>query len=431
MDVRLPPLVLLLGLGAALPAAAQRTALVVRPDAPETAYAARYSQGLLLEARLTVDGAAVNGGAYDPPLRVAFSLAPADDPDAAFVVDDPVVGADGVARARLTLVDGRYGGQLFTGTGTLPEEAFPYVVTAEFLGRNPPTLGECQAVDAGPAPVDDAGVPTRLCAATDTASLLAGAELPDLVLDEVGEVSLGDTVTLVATLVDPNGEAPQAGTEVDGDGPLPIVGGTVSFFFDVDGNGRPSLDERLGTDDTDENGIAVYELFLDPVFIDQGDFEQGVHVQYAGDERRFAVAGDSSRVNVLALDPVPSKTILEADPETAPADGFSIVKITVKLVDGDNGILDLNAPEHDVEVTTDLGTIAETERDPLTGFYTAELRASRAGGDAKVGVVVDGAQGPTITVTFVKEGCACVSTTTEPTAGAAILLALLLARRRR
>jgi MYXO-CTERM domain-containing protein len=419
MDARIASLVLL----AASSAAAQRTTLVVRPDAPDTPYAARYSQGLVLEAQLTADGAPVVGE------RVVFELAPTADPDASFVIEDPVTDGAGIARARLTLVDGRYGGQTFTGTGTTPDEATPYTVTATFLGLNPPTLGECQATDAGPA-VDDGG-PTRLCAAEDTASLRVGAELPSLVLDEVGEVSLGDTITLVATLVDPTGDAPQAGTALDGDGPVPIAGGTVSFFFDVDGNERPSLDERLGTDDTDESGIAVFELFLDPVFIDQGDFAQGVHVQYAGDERRFSVAGDSSRVNVLALDPVAAKTIIEVDPETVPADGFSTVKITVKLVDGDNGILDVNAPEYDVVVTTDLGTISDpAARDPLTGFYVAELKAARAGGTATIGVLVDGAPGPTAEVEFVKEGCACVSTS-GPAPAAALVLLVVVARRRR
>lgn len=410
------------------PARAAPTLLEPNPAEGGAAWTARYSQGVLLTARLTSRGAPVVGE------RVVFKIARADAPDDEFLLADPVTDGTGLATARLTLVDGRYGGRTFQGQGTDPAEGLPYVVTLEFLGRNPPSLAECQAeADAGPADVDDggtaadAGAPVRLCAATAAGELRVALELPTLQMAQGNELSLGETVTLQATLVDPNGDAPEAGLDVDGSDPKPIEGGTVSFFYDVDGNGRPSLSERLGTATTDASGVARFEFTADPQFVTAGDFESGLHVQFAGDDR-YTIAGDATRLTVLTSEPDPGRTLLEVDPQTAPADGFTIVKLRAKLVDQFNNLLGTDAPSFPVVFTADLGTLVnEPRRDPTTGFYEQDLRAPRAGGTAVIGVTVDGAAGPTSQVEFVKDGCACVSGGgLSGRGGAGVLFALLL-----
>ncbi len=389
-------------------AAAVPTRLALRPEQPQEAWTASYSQAVMLRARLVrADGEPLAGE------RVAFRLVRADDEDSGFLIEDPVTDAEGYATARLTLVDGRHGGQTFVGRAETPElPGERYLVRARFRGA---TFAEdCDDPDAGPFP--DGGA-EELCDAEDELELYVGLEKSTLVIAPGIEVQLGDVVQLVATLTDDNGDAPVAGTAIDGNGPVPLVGRRVGFFYDVDGSGSPQENERIVCENTGEGraltngeGRAACDFHADPAFIRTANVLDGIHAQFGGDDK-YSLAGGAQAIRVSAGRPAPGLTLLDITPAEARADGFSLLVIRARLVDEVNNLLGLDDPSYDVGFTTDLGTLeGEVERDALTGHYRQTLKAPRQAGDATVQVVIDEVPGSTAQARFEGGGgCSCKS----------------------
>lgn len=380
-------------------------------------YAAEYSQGLTLELGVTAqDGAPIEG-------RVSVELRPDDGGDVVLVTEpDVTVDAAGRARVRLTLVDGRYGDTSFSSA----PDGFAYTLTARYRGAGVPlpdaTDPDCQPDAVG---VDDG----RLCPQTATAPLVVRPEVPALAFAEDIVMAIGDTVTLAATLVDETGDAAAAGEALDGSAPKLLEGLPVRFFYDVDADGRPSADERLGEAVTNAFGVAAFPFTADPTFVTAGILEAGLHAEFPGD-RRYAIARTSVRVTINASAPDPARTIIEATPDTLSANGVDESIIRIRLVDENGNILGPDADEVDVDVSADLGRLIDgVERDPLDGSYEVVLRAGREGGSAKITVTVAGVAAGETSVTIVgAQGCTCTSAT-----GAPLLVAVvaLLRRRRR
>jgi MYXO-CTERM domain-containing protein len=418
---------------AALPAAAAGTVLEVNPAGGGAAYEADYSQAVLVTVKLTrADGSGVVGE------RVNLKLQRGDDADTEFLFDDPVTAADGSAVGRLTLVNGRHGGQTFVAAAPTTDVAGErYVITATFLGDSN-ALG-CDTLDAGPAA--DAGADAgadggvaddTLCDAEATGELFVALEDTKLAIEPGNEVQLGETLRVLATLVDDNGDAEEAGTDLDGPAPVPLSGKRVSFFYDVSGNGRPELNERIQCantmdtgSETNAQGIAACDFFADPSFVDTVNVADGLHAQFAGDEQ-YALSGAAQSIIVAPGPPDPARSLIEATPESLPADGFSLVEIRATLVDAANNLLGVDDPAYGVSFTTDLGTLeGDAERDPVTGQYLQTLKTAPRPGTATVQIVVDGAPGADVRVTFEdRGGCTCDSASPTPTFGALGLLLL-------
>jgi len=383
----------------------------------EATYAAEYSQGLNLELTLTDGGGAPVAG------RVSVELQ-RDDGGAVILVTEPdvLVDAAGRARVRLTLVDGRHGDSTFSSA----PDGFPYTLRARFRGAGVPlpdvTDPDCQPDAVG---VDDG----RLCPQTATAPLVVRPDVPALAFAEDIVMDIGDTVTLAATLTDETGDAAAAGEAIDGTAPKLLEGLPVRFFYDVDADGRPSADERLGEALTNAFGVAAFDFVADPAFVVAGVLESGLHAEFPGD-RRYAIARTSVRVTINATAPDPAQTIIEATPDTLTANGVDESIIRVRLVDENGNILGPDADEVDVDVTASLGRLIDgVERDPLDGSYEVVLRAGREGGTAKITVTVDGAPAGETNVTIVgPEGCTCTSLSGTPLL---VALVALLRRRRR
>lgn len=400
----------------AMPASAGPSILALNPDAEGAPWVARYSQAVELTARLVdEDGAPLAGR------RVSLFLHREGEPSAEFLVADPITGADGVASGRLTLVDGRHGGQRFFGASPTPETpGARYIVRASFPGDEGAAGCEGIPTDAGPADAGLSALPA--CASEAEGDLFVALEIPSLVLAPGNEVRLGETVDLIATLADDNGNAPTAGTGTDGDEPAPLAGRTVAFFYDADGNGRPSAGERLGTAETNGQGRAVYAFLADPTFVRAQNVESGLHAQFGGDDQ-YALAGAQQSLLVTPGEPDAVRTVLEVTPDELLADGFSLVELRATLVDLYNNLLGPDDEPFDVRFTASMGTLeGVAERDPLTGQYVQSLKAPRAGGEARVQVFVEGAPGREATVTFTSPGCGCKGT---GDAGPLALLALL------
>lgn len=397
--------------GLCAPAAlAAPTALVLNPENVGDPYVAEFSQGVTVRALLVTT-------AGDPVVgeRVNLKLRLGDDADTEFLFADPVTDAQGVATGRLTLVNGRYGGETFPARapeGDVPGER--YVITATFLGDGG-ALG-CDGLDAGP-PAGDAGADGTLCDAETTAELFVQPEVSTLVLAPGNEVQLGETLRLFATLTDENGNAPEAGTATDGDTPVPLSGRSVSFFYDVDGNGSPALNERIQCENTGETtattngqGIAACDFLADPSYVDTINVENGIMAQFGGDDF-YSVAGASQSLTVSPGPPEASRTILSVDPELVPADGFSIVTVDASLVDAANNVLTIDDPIYDVSFETSIGTLeGPAERDVISGHYLQQIQATREAGRATVQVIVEGVPGAEIRVEFTEAGCSCDET---------------------
>ncbi|MFZ9885954.1 MAG: invasin domain 3-containing protein [Myxococcota bacterium] len=420
--MRSTPLVLLL---VSVPALSRPTILTLRPEAPNDPYSARYSQALLVKAELVDDA-----GQPVAQQRVTFRLHPADDESAAFVFSDPVTDAVGRAEARLVLVNGSHGGQTFTAAAPTSESpGAHYVIEARFAGDA--FAEDCEPESA--APVDD-----DLCAAVTTHDLYLLPENTTLTLQPGIEVELGGTVMLMASLQDDNGDAPAAGIDTDGTAPRPLAERRVSFFYDLNGNGRPELAERIGCANgeagaagpmTDARGIASCAFVADPSYVDTRNVEDGIHAQFGGDAQ-YALAGASQALYVRAAPPDAARTQLEVNPAEAPADGFSRISVTATLVDGAGNPLGADDPAYQVRLETDLGEFdGEVGRDLLTGQYRGTLVAPRTGGEATVFVFVDDVRGTQATVRFVSQGCSSMSVVEAD--GALWGLLLLFIRRRR
>ena len=361
--------------------------------------------------------------------RLEFSLQRGDEEENAFLSGDPITDASGRAVARLTLVNGRHGGQEFPAGEITPEsQGEPYTVTIHFPGSldaNDP-LCDITATDGGTQPAD-AGAPSGLCPSTNDVDLFVGLETVTLELEPGNRVALSDELVLLATLVDPNGDASVAGTDIDGTEPVPLADRTVSFYFDLDGNGSPSIDERLGNTQTDQTGLAAFNFFADPALIPAGDFEKGLHTQFGGDAY-YGFAGGSARATI---DPGPAdatRTLISATPESAPANGASIITVEAILVDAAGNVLGVDAPDFSVSFETDLGTIQGdgAERDLLTGAYHQDLLAPREAGYATIQVIVDGEKGAEMDYLFSDAGgCSC-DATSESKNPTALIFAFLM-----
>jgi hypothetical protein len=366
--------------------AADNTTLVVPPT-----YAAHYSQAVDLQATLTDESGPVAG------VRVQFRVATDGVPE--FLVDDPVTDANGVAHARLVLVDDAAHNRTFKGAPT----GQPYVVTARFLGDNVPPA------DCGNGTHDG----TR-CPSEATSSLALSLETPTLAITPGTAGGLGDTVTLSASLDDDNGDAPASGTAIDGSGKKLLAGLPIGFFFDLNHDGRPSADELIDTGTTNDLGVASVTFKLDPLFVKAGVFDDGIQARFDGDDH-YAIVGASSRIDIHAGPAKADKTLLTATPNSLPANGFALVELRATLVDAFGSVLDVNSPEVTVAFTTNLGFLqGKPARDELTGQYTQSLRVGRKGGTAHVTMTVDGQPGPSVDVVFTGgDSCACVTSTTS------------------
>jgi hypothetical protein len=399
-----------------------------------TSLSARYSQAVALEVTLAQDGDPLDGSvACDVPAtglvelcRVRFELVPTDDSDEVILITEPDVVVDGAgrARARLTLVNGRHGGATFPSD----PDGFSYTVTARFLGAGVPqpdaTDPDCQP---GAPDVDDG----TLCPQTGTAILLVTPEVPALEFAQDIVMNVGDSVTLAASLVDETGDADAAGEAIDGGAEKVLEGVSIRFFYDVDADGRPSADERLGEAVTNSAGVAAFEFFADPTFVQAGTFEAGLHAEFAGDDH-YALARGSVRLTLNAGGADPAATIIEVTPDSLNGNGVDEAVITVRLVDDNGNILGPDSPDADVTIATDLGRLLDSvDRDPLDGTYGQILRAPRQGGTATITVTVDGEDAGTASVAIVgREGCTC-GTSSLPAALAFSALLPMLARRRR
>lgn len=418
----------LLPLAAALaaPAAwAGPSFLVLNPSEPGAPWAARYSQAVLIDVLLHDESGPVAGG------QVVVEVILDGEVDGVLLLPQPTDGT-GRTTARLTLVNGRHGGATFPAQEPEGELAGQrYRVVATFAGD----LDANHPVCNGDAGVLDGGA-EGLCPSRAEGELFVTPETVAIELEPGNRVELGEELQLIATLVDPNGDAAVGGTAVDGDEPKPVQGASISFFFDLDGNERPSLDELLGRDDTDANGFATFTFVADPAIFPAGEFEQGLHVQFGGDDR-YAVAGAAGRVTIDTGAPDPDRCVIEVATEgELVADGTSRIDLRGILVDNANNILGVDAPDHVVSFTTDLGTILEEGalRDPITGHYQQQMRVPDQEGTANVTIVVDGEPGATLPVFFVGRGCSCASAPrTGALPGAALALVVLggLVRTRR
>ena len=412
------------------------TTVMVRPEAPGDAYVARYSQAVLLSARLLDDSGAPVAGR-----RVSFFLQHQGEESSRFLIFDPFTAADGVAQARLVLTAGSHGqADFLAGVPGPDSDGEPYEVIVRFAGDVAADDPAC-AVDAGV--LVDGGVPADggepevlLCPSEDTLPLYLAVETTTLVVAPGNDGALGSALTLIATLTDPNGDAPQEGDAVDGTEPKGIEGASVDFFYDLDQNGSPSLNERIGTATTNRDGQAVIDFVADPaVGVVAGLYDRGIHAQFGGDER-YGLSGGAAALTITPGEPDATRTLLTADVTEVPADGFSEVAITATLVDVFNNPIGVDAPPADVSLTTSLGEIVEPpELDLLTGDYHAVFKAGFEAGTATVQVVVNGEPGATLDITLLEQPfCNCDAASNQgwpPAAVGIAALGLLLRRRRR
>lgn len=419
---------------------AEPTTLVANPADPGEAYVARYSTSLVVQAKLEEAGAPLSGA------LVGFYARRVGDSDGGstaltdeFLFADGFTAADGVVTARLRLIEGAHGQDDFIAAPPSPASpGEPYRLRMVYVGDLPegdpgclppaPTDGGVDIGDGGPA---DAGPPPEVptCSSEVEVDLFVSSETSTLVLAPGNEVALGESIPLIATLTDEDGDEPAEGeVEVE----KPIGGRTITFFYDLDGNGSPASNERLGTAQTNNNGQAVFDFVADPTYVVAGVQPEGIHAQFGGDNQ-YGLSGASGALTVFAGGPDPDNTLLSAEPQELPSNGFATSTITAILVDAFNNPLDLDSPDQDVNFTTTLGEISDIERDIVTGDYVATLTASREAGDAVVTVEVNGVPGSSITVRMLAAGCDCDQATGEgwSTLWAAFVLGALLLRRRR
>lgn len=403
-------------------AQAMPTGLVLHPSAPGDTWQARYSQALTLEAKLSDD----NGDAVINR-RVSFFVARVGDEESEFLLEDPLTDVQGIARARLTLVDGRYGGQEFSAAAVTPEtDGQEYTVRVSFLGDADAENCDGTHADGGLPALADGGAETvSLCASQAQKSLYVSLENTRLSLQPGNEVKLGESIELVALLEDPNGDAPLTGTDEDGDDASGIEGRSVSFYYDADGNGRPSAAERLGSAETDASGRARFSFLADPAYVRAQNIDSGLHVQFGGDDR-YALSGAEQALYVFPGEADVSRTVLTATPDAAQADGFSIIEIRATLVDSYNNLLDAEQDFYDVRFESSLGVLeGSVERDPLSGQYWQNLQAPRTGGESTIQVFVADEAGPEVRVDFTGGGCGCTSQSDRAMFSWLIILSLL------
>jgi Invasin, domain 3 len=385
----------------ALTAADARAALHTQLSFNDDSYAAEYSQGIPVSITLSLaDGATpVDPAACGSPCRVSFSIARADDPDSEALLvpePDPTIDALGQSDKRVVFVDGAHGDFAFVAS----DAGVAYTLTARFLGFGNPTVDEClpETPDA-----DDGD----LCPAEATVTLTLTSEVPAIILTDGREGALGDVVQLSATVSDPNGDARLDSTDLEGAAEKLLEDVTVRFFYDADGDGRPDGNELIDEAQTNALGVAALDFTLDPQFVRAGDYTTGIHAEFSGDDR-YGVTRASTRLIVRPAAVNPAATLLEIEPKEVPADGNSTITLRARLVDQFNNLLDETSDPYDVEFKVELGSLEkDVVRDPNNGSYRQTLRATREGGTGTVTVFVDGVEGASAEVTFVREGCQC------------------------
>lgn len=410
--------------------AAQFTALSI--DAPTLA-APRYSQAIevVVHFTLATDSAAIPGTRCPQGCRVQVFVGPEAEPGSFYAVFDPVVDAEGKASTRLTFVDGRYGSDSHF---VAADDGEPWILRACFLGQGVAPGAPCEPSPATAcaegATEEDNG---DLCPSSVTRVVELFPEIPSLSLGLGFEGKLGDDLVVSAEVSDANGDAAPGGTDVDGPQPTLLVGVPVQFFYDLDNDGRPSLNESIGTAETNAAGVASLSFTLDPAFVRAGTYDSGIHAEFSGDDR-YGVGRSAARLVVRPADVDLDKTLIEVEPDAIPADNVSVSLVRVRLVDIFNNPLDETSDLHEVQIATDLGRLLdEVERDPTQGFYSVEVQSTRKPGTATVTVTVDGTEVGTATIEMVGEGCTCKDTGGPRGATAAVgllVFALWRARRR-
>jgi hypothetical protein len=385
-----------------------------------------YSQGTSVSVRLTRGGVPVVG-ANDCGLQacaVTLRMTRTDGVGQPIDITEPDVAIDaqGIATIRITVVDGRYGGAVFAGS----PEGVSYDLQARFRGAGEPTPAECD---------DNAGLPD-LCASSAVGQLVVRVETPRIALDGSQTIAIGDEVTIAATLTDPTGIAEPTGDDVDGPSESLIFGRGVVFFYDVNDDGAIEPAERLNVEAalTNQAGVASFTFTASPEFVQAGIFDQGLVVEFPGDEQ-YGVARASTSLTVTAGRPDPASTIITATPDVIPANGVSIARIQLTLVDAQRNILGADAEPVTMVLTTDLGQLlGEVERDVLDGTYSQELRSTREGGQALVTATLDGQPAGEIGITIeAASTCACTQVRHTPSMAAAVMVIATIAigRRRR
>lgn len=388
----------------------------------EASIAADYSSATLISAR-----ALDEAGEPLTNVRLYFSVARLlEDADGGLSYEqDPVeignarTDATGTATMRLILVNGVYDGLNFEASNpTATQKGEPYEIIVEFQGD---VDNETVFTDAGPEVISTVYAPS-----SNTFPLYVTTEMTRIEIAAGNTVALGDRLQLIATLTDPNGDASESGQETDGPGPKELVNKKVSFYYDANGDGQAQTGEKLGSNQTNNAGQATWDFEADPDFVKAGNFTQGLHVQFGGDDK-YKLAASIAELVIEAGEPDPTRTLVSSDISPMVADGRSEATISITLVDGFNNPLGVDAPEYTVDVSATLGTLGQAaERDPISGLYTQTLLAPLEGEEIVVTVEVVGFAGDaTLTIPLLPpEGCNCEQAPVRERKGA--LLALLL-----
>ena len=393
---------------------------------------ADYSSALLISAKAVDQNNNILSN-----VRLYFEIAAADEsPDggldsseSGIEIGDALTDATGTATIRLPLVNGIFEDiEFMAANPTADEPGAPYIITARFGGDIENTT---IYTDAGPSLSQTIYTP-----ASATRLLYITTEMTRIEIAAGNRVALGETLQLIATLTDPNGDTSETGQEVDGPGPKELVNKKVSFYYDSNGDGQAQMGEKLGSNQTNNAGQAVWDFIADPETVRAGNFTQGLHVQFGGDDY-YKLAASISELVVEPGEPDPNLTLLESTISPMPADGKTETILNITLVDLYNNPLGVDAPEYTVEVTASAGTLSQdVERDPLNGLYSQALRSPFEGDQIEVTVSVVGFPGEAKLVIPLEPsgaGCQCAHHAPQKSNLAFVLLGLIplyLLRRR-
>tara|TARA_B100000683_G_scaffold89686_1_gene88608 strand:+ start:1218 stop:2594 length:1377 start_codon:yes stop_codon:yes gene_type:complete len=382
---------------------AAETSVVFTMDGDEVA--SDYSSAILVSARALKD----NG---DPltNARLYFYVTPVQEdsdggmsPTGELVeIDNALTDSTGTATTRLVLVNGIYEGLEFVASNpTATQSGEPYQIVAKFQGD---VDNEMIYTDAGPQVISTVYAPSE-----NSFPLYLSTEMTRIEIAAGNRVALGESLQLIATLTDPNGDASESGQQTDGPGPKELVNKKVSFYYDSNGDGQAQVGERLGSNQTNNAGQATWDFEADPEFVKAGNFTQGLHVQFGGDDK-YKLAASIAELVIEAGEPDPNLTLMSSDITPMVADGRSEAVISITLVDRFNNPLGVDAPDYTVEVSATLGTLGNAvERDPVSGLYTQTLLAPLEGEEIVVTAEVVGFAGQTtLTIPLLPaEGCNC------------------------
>ena len=337
-------------------------------------------------------------------------------------IGDGLTDATGTATIRLPLVNGIFDDIDFIGANpTATEPGAPYIVTARFGGD---IDNETIYTDAGPSLSQTIYRP-----ASSTRMLYVTTEMTRIEIAAGNRVALGETLQLIATLTDPNGDTSETGQETDGPGPKELVNKKVSFYYDSNGDGQAQMGEELGSNQTNNAGQAVWDFIADPDTVRAGNlpkaFMFNLAVMTIISSPQVSLSWSSNPEN-----PDPNLTLLESTISPMPADGKTETIINITLVDLYNNPLGVDAPEQTVEVDVSAGTLSkDVERDPLIGLYSQALRAPFEGDEIEVTVSVVGFPGETKLIIPLEPsgaGCQCNHRSSKSTHFSSLLLSVFL-----